>query len=59
MRFLCSPQNWRSGSTAVFTLIRGGELYVGWVGDSQAMLFRKGEEPVQLVQPHKPDNEVN
>lgn len=56
---LCLSQNWRSGSTAVLALIRGDKLYVGWVGDSQAALFKKGGEDVQLVQPHKPENEVS
>lgn len=32
-------------------------IHVAWVGDSQAMLFRKGEG-IQLVNPHKPDREV-
>lgn len=33
-------------------------LHVAWVGDSQAMLFRRGQG-VELVNPHKPDREVH
>ncbi len=51
-------QGIRSGSTAVVTLTRGKQLYVGWVGDSQAWLVRRGK-PVQLMEPHKPDREVS
>ena len=50
-------QEFRSGATAVVSLIREKKLYVGWVGDSQACLVRKGESQ-QLVVPHKPDREV-
>ena len=31
---------------------------MGWLGDSQALLVRGGK-PVQLVDPHKPEKEVN
>ena len=48
----------KSGTTAVFTFIRGEKLYVGWLGDSQAMLVRQGQ-PLQLVDPHKPEREVS
>lgn len=44
----------KSGSTAVATLITGDKLTVGWLGDSQAYLIRKGKS-VQLVVPHKPE----
>ena len=50
-------QGIKSGSTAVIALIRGQKLYIGWVGDSQAVLFRQGKA-VSLMNPHKPDNEV-
>lgn len=30
---------------------------MAWVGDSQAMLFRRGKG-LDLVNPHKPDREV-
>ena len=59
---LCVPnfdlQNKRAGSTAVLALLRGRNLYVAWVGDSQAVLFRRGKG-TQLVNPHKPDREVD
>lgn len=38
-------------------LLREDMIHVAWVGDSQAMLFRKGKG-IQLVNPHKPDREV-
>ncbi|XP_026177802.1 protein phosphatase 1F isoform X2 [Mastacembelus armatus] len=46
----------RSGSTGVAVLIQGQELIVGWLGDSQAILVRKGEV-VTLMDPHKPERE--
>ncbi|XP_070760020.1 protein phosphatase 1F [Enoplosus armatus] len=44
----------RSGTTGVAALIQGQELTVAWLGDSQAILVRKGQA-VTLVDPHKPD----
>lgn len=38
-------------------LIQGQELTVAWLGDSQAVLVRKGQA-VTLMEPHKPDREV-
>uniref|UniRef100_A0A3Q2DHT2 Protein phosphatase 1F n=1 Tax=Cyprinodon variegatus TaxID=28743 RepID=A0A3Q2DHT2_CYPVA len=46
----------RSGSTGVAVLIHGQQLTVAWLGDSQAMLVRRGEV-VTLMDPHKPDRE--
>ncbi|XP_037634540.1 protein phosphatase 1F isoform X2 [Sebastes umbrosus] len=46
----------RSGTTGVAVLIQGQELTVAWLGDSQAMLVRKGQD-VTLMDPHKPDRE--
>uniref|UniRef100_A0A665TXI3 Protein phosphatase 1E n=1 Tax=Echeneis naucrates TaxID=173247 RepID=A0A665TXI3_ECHNA len=46
----------RSGSTGVVVLIQGQELTVAWLGDSQAMLVRKGQA-VTLMDPHKPERE--
>ncbi|XP_076587544.1 protein phosphatase 1F [Chaetodon auriga] len=46
----------RSGSTGVAVLIQGQELTVSWLGDSQAILVRKGQA-VTLMDPHKPDRE--
>lgn len=40
------------------SIIRGNEVYVGWVGDSQAMLVRD-HQPVEIMTPHKPGNEVS
>ncbi|XP_039270981.2 protein phosphatase 1F-like [Styela clava] len=48
--------NLRSGTTAVIAVIRENNLYVAWIGDSQAVLVRDGN-PVQLMEPHKPDRE--
>ena len=38
-------------------LVVKDELHVAWLGDSQALLVR-GREPIQLVTPHKPEDEV-
>ncbi|XP_028990973.1 protein phosphatase 1F [Betta splendens] len=46
----------RSGSTGVAVLIQGQELTVAWLGDSQAVLVRKGEA-VTVMEPHKPERE--
>ncbi|XP_047448518.1 protein phosphatase 1F [Mugil cephalus] len=46
----------RSGSTGVVVLIQGQELAVAWLGDSQAILVRKGQV-VTLMDPHKPERE--
>uniref|UniRef100_UPI0037E7076C protein phosphatase 1F n=1 Tax=Semicossyphus pulcher TaxID=241346 RepID=UPI0037E7076C len=46
----------RSGSTGVAVLIQGQELTVSWLGDSQAVLVRKGQT-ITLMNPHKPDRE--
>ncbi|XP_022615012.1 protein phosphatase 1F [Seriola dumerili] len=46
----------RSGTTGVAVLIQGQELTVAWLGDSQAVLVRKGQA-VTLMDPHKPERE--
>ncbi|XP_035514773.1 protein phosphatase 1F [Morone saxatilis] len=46
----------RSGTTGVTVLIQGQEMTVAWLGDSQALLVRKGQA-VTLMDPHKPDRE--
>ncbi|XP_068560119.1 protein phosphatase 1F [Cebidichthys violaceus] len=46
----------RSGTTGVAVLIQGQQLYVAWLGDSQAILVREGQA-VTLMEPHKPDRE--
>ncbi|XP_071371452.1 protein phosphatase 1F [Centroberyx affinis] len=46
----------RSGSTGVAALLQGQDLTVAWLGDSQAMLVRRGQA-VALMDPHKPDRE--
>ncbi|KAL7839909.1 hypothetical protein SRHO_G00265670 [Serrasalmus rhombeus] len=46
----------RSGSTGVAVLLSADWLTVAWLGDSQAMLVRRGE-PVILMDPHKPERE--
>ncbi|KAK3085158.1 hypothetical protein FSP39_025185, partial [Pinctada imbricata] len=49
-------ENLKSGSTGVSVFIRGDQLHVAWLGDSQAALVRDGEL-VELVNPHKPERE--
>uniref|UniRef100_A0A023FJD7 Putative serine/threonine protein phosphatase n=1 Tax=Amblyomma cajennense TaxID=34607 RepID=A0A023FJD7_AMBCJ len=52
-----SKEGLKSGCTAVCCLVREQrQLVVGWLGDSQAILVRKGV-PLQLVIPHKPERE--
>ncbi|EEC16771.1 ca(2+)/calmodulin-dependent protein kinase phosphatase, putative, partial [Ixodes scapularis] len=52
-----APQGMKSGCTAVCCLVREqSHLYVGWLGDSQAMLARRGVA-LPLVNPHKPERE--
>ncbi|XP_064459775.1 uncharacterized protein LOC135370036 [Ornithodoros turicata] len=51
-----SKEGIKSGCTAVCCLVREERLYVGWLGDSQAVLAREGS-PIALVEPHKPDRE--
>ncbi|MCI4392819.1 hypothetical protein PGIGA_G00150470 [Pangasianodon gigas] len=46
----------RSGSTGVAVLLAADWLTVSWLGDSQAMVVKKGE-PVILMDPHKPERE--
>uniref|UniRef100_A0A1A7X5T2 Protein phosphatase 1E n=1 Tax=Iconisemion striatum TaxID=60296 RepID=A0A1A7X5T2_9TELE len=46
----------RSGSTGVAVLIQGQELTVAWLGDSQAILVKKGQV-ITLMDPHKPERE--
>ena len=54
--FMCF-QGDKSGATAVVAFLRGEEIYVGWLGDSQAVLVREGKAE-RLVEPHKPEREV-
>ncbi|XP_075745077.1 uncharacterized protein LOC119181439 isoform X2 [Rhipicephalus microplus] len=52
-----SREGLKSGCTAVCCLVREQrQLVVGWLGDSQAILVRKGI-PIPLVNPHKPERE--
>ncbi|XP_065309819.1 uncharacterized protein [Dermacentor albipictus] len=52
-----SKEGLKSGCTAVCCLVREQrQLVVGWLGDSQAILVRKGI-PMSLVNPHKPERE--
>ncbi|KAH7956186.1 hypothetical protein HPB52_006696 [Rhipicephalus sanguineus] len=52
-----SREGLKSGCTAVCCLLREQQqLVVGWLGDSQAVLARKGI-PMTLVNPHKPERE--
>lgn len=56
----CLFQGLVAGTTVVCALYRPVEkrLYVGWVGDSKAMLVSENRM-MQIVTPHKPDNEVS
>lgn len=56
----CKRENLSSGTTAVCALYRPVEkkLYVGWVGDSQALLVKQGNS-LQIVNPHKASSEVS
>lgn len=49
-----------AGTTALVALYRPVEqrLYVGWVGDSKALLVSQNRV-LQIVKPHKPDSEVS
>uniref|UniRef100_A0A3Q3XA17 Protein phosphatase 1E n=1 Tax=Mola mola TaxID=94237 RepID=A0A3Q3XA17_MOLML len=51
-----SREHLRCGTTGVVTFLRGGTLYVAWLGDSQVILVRRGQV-VELMKPHKPDRE--
>ncbi|XP_052316914.1 protein phosphatase 1F isoform X2 [Oncorhynchus keta] len=46
----------RSGTTGVAVLLQGEWLHVAWLGDSQSMLVRRGQD-ITLMDPHKPDRE--
>ncbi|XP_046745023.1 mucin-5AC-like [Diprion similis] len=51
-----NKQNLNSGTTAVCALLAKRKLYIAWVGDSQAVLAKRGQI-TQLVNPHKPDRD--
>lgn len=55
----CEKQKLISGTTALCVLYRPVEkrLYVGWLGDSKALLVTQGNI-MQIVTPHKPDTPV-
>ncbi|XP_076846011.1 protein phosphatase 1F [Brachyhypopomus gauderio] len=55
-RIKAKRERMRSGSTGVAVLLAADWLTVAWLGDSQAMLVRRGE-PVVLMDPHKPERE--
>ena len=42
----------------MIAFFRGDEIYIGWLGDSQAVLVREGKA-LRLVKPHKPEREVS
>ena len=50
-------QNLDTGTTAVVGMVTNSHLYMGWTGDSQIILVRRGV-PVFVSQPHKPEQEV-
>ncbi|KAH9525803.1 Protein phosphatase 1E [Bulinus truncatus] len=49
-------ENLRSGTTGISALIRDSSVYLGWLGDSQAIIVRGGR-PVKIMDPHKPERE--
>eukprot|EP00123_Amoebidium_parasiticum_P009158 comp19288_c0_seq1/m.22120 comp19288_c0_seq1/g.22120 ORF comp19288_c0_seq1/g.22120 comp19288_c0_seq1/m.22120 type:complete len:507 (-) comp19288_c0_seq1:940-2460(-) len=49
--------NVASGCTCIVSIVRGDRLHTAWLGDSQAMLCRRGEPVSGMCQPHKPDRE--
>ena len=51
-------QRLRSGTTVVVAIVRGSQLYMGWTGDSQVILVRRGV-PVFVSEPHKPSMKVS
>lgn len=57
MQRLYSSTN--AGSTAVVLVIKGKKLFSAWVGDSSAVLYRKSGENIDLINPHKPTQEVS
>lgn len=58
--FFLFKQKLVAGTTALVALYRPVEqrLYVGWVGDSKALLVSQNRV-LQIVKPHKPDSEVS
>ena len=56
-RVVCCMQNLRSGTTAVVGMVTNSHLHMGWTGDSQIVLIRRGV-PAFTSQPHKPESEV-
>ena len=54
---VCCLQNLRSGTTAVVGLVTDSHIHMGWTGDSQILVVRKGV-PAFVSQPHKPEREV-
>ena len=50
-------QNLRSNTTAVVGMVTDLHLHMGWTGDSQIILVRRGV-PAFASQPHKPEREV-
>lgn len=56
----CEKQSVVSGATALCVLYRPVQqrIYVGWLGDSKAILVTQGTI-MQLVKPHKPESPVS
>lgn len=52
----CARESLRSGTTGINALIRGSTVYIGWLGDSQAVLVRNGQL-INLTNPHTPERE--
>jgi len=46
----------KSGTTSVVVMLTDNSLYVGWAGDSQAILCRKSTY-IQIMEAHKPERD--
>ena len=51
-------QNLHSGTTAVVGMVTDLHLHMGWTGETQVILVRRGVSAF-ASQPHKPEREVN
>eukprot|EP00124_Ichthyophonus_hoferi_P001407 Ihof_evm10s72 gene=Ihof_evmTU10s72 len=49
--------NIASGCTCIVSIVRDNKLYTAWLGDSQAMLCRRGEAVEGMCEPHTPNRE--
>jgi len=43
-----------AGSTSVVALIKDSKLWIAWAGDSEASIYKKNGDCMQISKPHKP-----